>query len=281
MIAPAEFRDQLSRVIQVVVLSILLVVCWAAASELPGSQTELLDGLRVEGALRLAVGALLLGLALSAAGPLGVILAHYGATLIGVRLRAADPTIGPAVSAVARYIARILVLVLIWRIAQAAVPFLMAMRTLRQADWLPSAITLGFLAGLIVLLLLAYTAARPLFDLLSLKLSDRIAGASETQCERCGAPNPAGVRFCGSCGAQLAVPAAPTGSAQPLKCAACGAENPVGGRFCSSCGAELAAPPAAAVSAELIKCSACGAENPPDSRFCISCGGGITDLAAT
>lgn len=281
MIAPAEFRDQLSRVIQVVVLSILLVVCWAAASELPGSQTELLDGLRVEGALRLAVAALLLGLALSSAGPLGVILAHYGVTLIGVRQRAADPRTGPAVGAVAHYIARIVVLAVIWRIAQAAVPFLMTMRTLRQADWLPSAITLGFLAGLIVLLLLAYTAARPLFDLLSLKLSDRIAGASETQCERCGAPNPAGVRFCGSCGAQLPVAAAATGSAQPLKCAACGAENPVGGRFCSSCGAQLAAPPAAAVSAQPVECTACGAENAPGSRFCISCGGAMQESAST
>jgi adenylate cyclase len=47
-------------------------------------------------------------------------------------------------------------------------------------------------------------------------------------CPACSFENPAGVRFCGSCGAAL-------GAA----CSACGAENPPGFRFCGSCGAAL------------------------------------------
>ncbi|HEX6586751.1 MAG TPA: adenylate/guanylate cyclase domain-containing protein [Solirubrobacterales bacterium] len=51
-------------------------------------------------------------------------------------------------------------------------------------------------------------------------------------CRACGAGNPAGARFCGSCGANLAA---------PEQCPACGAENPAGQAFCNSCGARLAA----------------------------------------
>jgi class 3 adenylate cyclase/tetratricopeptide (TPR) repeat protein len=54
---------------------------------------------------------------------------------------------------------------------------------------------------------------------------------SETEaCRSCGAANPAGSRFCGSCGANLATSAS---------CPRCGAENPAGQRFCNSCGYEL------------------------------------------
>jgi class 3 adenylate cyclase/tetratricopeptide (TPR) repeat protein len=48
------------------------------------------------------------------------------------------------------------------------------------------------------------------------------------KCARCQADNPAGMKFCGQCGARL-------GSA----CAACGAENPAEFRFCGQCGAPL------------------------------------------
>ena len=47
-------------------------------------------------------------------------------------------------------------------------------------------------------------------------------------CPSCGAPNPAGHRFCGQCGAALAA-----------RCPACGVEASPGERFCGSCGAPL------------------------------------------
>lgn len=48
------------------------------------------------------------------------------------------------------------------------------------------------------------------------------------RCESCGTENPSGQRFCGHCGAALA-----------LTCGSCGAANPPGQRFCGACGAQL------------------------------------------
>jgi len=47
-------------------------------------------------------------------------------------------------------------------------------------------------------------------------------------CPRCQHDNPAGVKFCGECGARL-----------ESVCAACGAANPPGNKFCGQCGALL------------------------------------------
>jgi class 3 adenylate cyclase/tetratricopeptide (TPR) repeat protein len=47
-------------------------------------------------------------------------------------------------------------------------------------------------------------------------------------CPNCGAENPAGQRFCGSCGTALA-----------QSCPSCGAANPPGQRFCGECGTAL------------------------------------------
>jgi class 3 adenylate cyclase/tetratricopeptide (TPR) repeat protein len=54
-------------------------------------------------------------------------------------------------------------------------------------------------------------------------------------CANCGAENPDGQRFCGSCGSALAA-----------TCSSCGAANPAGQRFCGDCGSPLAEAPAAA-----------------------------------
>ena len=56
-------------------------------------------------------------------------------------------------------------------------------------------------------------------------------------CAHCGTENPAGQRFCGSCGTALA-----------QTCASCGAANPPGQRFCGECGAALGAETAAEAS---------------------------------
>jgi predicted ATPase/class 3 adenylate cyclase len=53
-------------------------------------------------------------------------------------------------------------------------------------------------------------------------------------CAQCGAENPAGQRFCGSCGTAL-----------NQTCPQCGTVSPPGQRFCGECGAPLGAAPAA------------------------------------
>jgi len=49
------------------------------------------------------------------------------------------------------------------------------------------------------------------------------------ECPRCRRQNPAGVKFCGECGARLEVP-----------CPACNAANPLGNKFCHQCGRSVA-----------------------------------------
>ena len=48
------------------------------------------------------------------------------------------------------------------------------------------------------------------------------------KCPRCQHDNPAGVKFCGECGAQL-----------KSTCAACGTANPPENKFCGQCGVAL------------------------------------------
>ena len=51
------------------------------------------------------------------------------------------------------------------------------------------------------------------------------------RCPRCGADSPAGMKFCGQCGAQLAI-----------ACPSCGSGNPPEHKFCGHCGAPLDSP---------------------------------------
>ena len=84
--------------------------------------------------------------------------------------------------------------------------------------------------------------------------------AAQTQagvkCPNCQAENPAGAKFCASCGTSLA----PSGSA----CPNCAALNPPGAKFCASCGTAL--------SVVAPHCSQCGEELAPGAKFCASCG---------
>ena len=57
-------------------------------------------------------------------------------------------------------------------------------------------------------------------------------GVMERTCDSCGEVNPAGARFCMSCGAQL-----------ERRCPACGTPAPPGAKFCMACGAALDSPP--------------------------------------
>ena len=62
--------------------------------------------------------------------------------------------------------------------------------------------------------------------------------------------------------------AAPAAPAAGLTCPSCGTANPAGTRFCASCGARLE-PPAPP---EQKLCPGCGSPFAPDARFCNECG---------
>ncbi len=73
-------------------------------------------------------------------------------------------------------------------------------------------------------------------------------------CPSCGKQNPAGIKFCGDCGAKM--------EAAKVPCVKCGAQLREGAKFCSECGA----------SQEKQKCPNCQHELAPGAKFCPECG---------
>jgi membrane protease subunit (stomatin/prohibitin family) len=90
------------------------------------------------------------------------------------------------------------------------------------------------------------------------------APAPTVTCPACQASQPAGGKFCASCGAALPPPAG--------HCAGCGTDNPAAARFCANCGQALGPQPA--------HCPSCQAEVGPGARFCPECGTAIAPPAA-
>jgi len=88
--------------------------------------------------------------------------------------------------------------------------------------------------------------------------------AATVTCTSCQTEQPAGGKFCSSCGATLPPPAG--------HCAACGSDNAPGARFCAQCGQALAP--------QALNCPSCGTEATPGQRFCASCGAAISQPAA-
>jgi membrane protease subunit (stomatin/prohibitin family) len=85
-------------------------------------------------------------------------------------------------------------------------------------------------------------------------------------CQSCGAKNPVGTKFCGSCGASLAPQA-------KVVCPKCKAENPAGMKFCGSCGGPLPQQAGAAGPAgSEVTCPKCNTKNPAGTKFCGNCG---------
>ena len=80
-------------------------------------------------------------------------------------------------------------------------------------------------------------------------------------CQKCGAKNTAGMKFCGDCGASLLpIP--------KIVCPECKAENPATNKFCGNCGKPL---PKKTTGTE-ITCPKCNTKNPPGTKFCGNCG---------
>jgi hypothetical protein len=106
----------------------------------------------------------------------------------------------------------------------------------------------------------------------------RAKAGPDIHCPYCGARNPAGVKFCGACGGDLAQAKArktgrvvgayraPSGATSP--CPACGTLNPLTSLKCSNCGSALPAGTA----------SAAPPARPPSSKAPLLIGGGVAAL---
>jgi membrane protease subunit (stomatin/prohibitin family) len=90
------------------------------------------------------------------------------------------------------------------------------------------------------------------------------AGATVT-CTSCQSEQPAGSKFCSSCGSALPPPAG--------HCDGCGADNAATSRFCAQCGQPLGP--------KASNCPSCGTEAAPGQRFCATCGTAIAPAPST
>jgi membrane protease subunit (stomatin/prohibitin family) len=86
------------------------------------------------------------------------------------------------------------------------------------------------------------------------------AQAPMVPCPKCGTGNPAGAKFCSTCGATQQAAGTAT-----VTCPSCKAQVPPGTKFCSSCGQSLAPKP----------CKSCQAPVEPGAKFCSNCGTGV------
>jgi membrane protease subunit (stomatin/prohibitin family) len=77
-------------------------------------------------------------------------------------------------------------------------------------------------------------------------------------CAKCGTGNPAGVKFCSNCGAQMQAPQPAT-----IECPNCHAQVQAGAKFCPSCGTHVA---------QVTECPQCHAPAPAGAKFCAECG---------
>ncbi|HLA09259.1 MAG TPA: SPFH domain-containing protein [Pyrinomonadaceae bacterium] len=89
-------------------------------------------------------------------------------------------------------------------------------------------------------------------------LSQKNEEASDTKvnCPKCGAANPAGVKFCHECGGPVAT------NPNELACFSCGAKIQAGSKFCFECG----------VSQQKQRCPNCQTELAAGAKFCNECG---------
>ncbi|HWS87239.1 MAG TPA: SPFH domain-containing protein [Pyrinomonadaceae bacterium] len=83
------------------------------------------------------------------------------------------------------------------------------------------------------------------------------AAAQTVPCPKCQTPNPAGVKFCNNCGANVQAQ-----QAAGVQCPNCQAQVPAGAKFCNNCG----------TSVEPKACKNCENPLPPGAKFCGNCG---------
>jgi membrane protease subunit (stomatin/prohibitin family) len=89
-----------------------------------------------------------------------------------------------------------------------------------------------------------------------IKTSSQETPQKVKSCPSCGAENPVGNRFCGSCGTDMS-------PKKTVTCKNCGSQVPEGNKFCGNCGKPMVTE---------NTCQKCGSKNPLGNKFCSSCG---------
>lgn len=90
------------------------------------------------------------------------------------------------------------------------------------------------------------------------QMTQQINTNQTQECPKCKASNPAGTKFCASCGQPMVVN---NGGAAQIPCAKCSAMIPSTSKFCPSCGSPV-----------ISACPKCKTELKPGAKFCPECG---------
>jgi len=77
-------------------------------------------------------------------------------------------------------------------------------------------------------------------------------------CPKCNSQQPATMKFCGNCGADMTTPAG-------KPCVKCSQPVPAGQKFCGNCG-----------TTQEVVCASCNTPNPGNLKFCGNCGKPLT-----
>ncbi len=92
-------------------------------------------------------------------------------------------------------------------------------------------------------------------------------GATAMTCPKCGAEVLEGLKFCGSCGAQLV-----------RTCRKCGSPLAPGLKFCGECGTPWEETPGTHEQPKGPACPKCGAMIPDGRKFCVKCGAQVVQF---
>ena len=243
MITPQQLSASLGRVIQTVIAIVVLAVFSVASNQLPGVQISIGAGFRVLDVIQLAIGAVMIALLIGAVWPLATVVNYYANYSFGIYRDPNRARLSPEVRRLSTGIAMVVAVAGSWLVVNQQVAMLLATDAGRRMEWLPTVVTLSFLAGVLFVLFQMYQAVQPILSAVSDRLGTRIAASASLVCPRCNFVNPGEVRFCASCGTDLqvlrqAASLAPVTSAV-ITCTTCGQPNPENSKFCASCGTGL------------------------------------------
>lgn len=290
MITPQQLSSSLGRVIQAAIGLIVLAVFGSFIEKLPGVDMRVVEGLRIQEALQLSVAIVMVGVVLGTVRSLANVLNYYTAAIFGLYRIPSRAFLSSDVSKLTDGAAYVVAIAIAWAIVYQQLNVLKNTKWLQNLDWLPTVVTLAFLASILYVLVRSYQALQPILAEVSVGLGRQIVQAVEVRCPNCGQGNTGGVRYCAQCGHDLSGVRTQAGQvADVIVCRQCSATNAGSSRFCGSCGAELSIGTMPSGSADAVtdsarvvsiqrqaqearRCTQCGGSLDSDDRFCPTCG---------
>lgn len=246
MVSRSAYRRAIARLTQTGVAILIILVFLSAADGIPSISDDLIDRLTILDVLGIAFPILMVALVLSMRASMHDALFWGIRSLLGPTR--VTPRTEPLISALSFRLFNIMAVAAAWILSWRAQN--VGINRYPDYEWVLTVAVLAFLGLLLLALLGAYLALQPLLEESGVfgGDEDRPSGAAaqnraagQLLCPNCGTSNAPGMKFCGSCGGDLAAAVAAAAAAPPEPagpaCAQCGRAMTPGNVFCTSCGA--------------------------------------------